>query len=123
MFLGVKILSKIKKIKSNNVEEIKSNFRQSKAAKQWLNSLGISSLKEEYPISGTPYIVDGYDPKSNTVYEYYGSFWHGSPGKRIGLNDRHPVIKTMTWKQIYERTQDRAKIIRSKGYNLVERWE
>ena len=25
------------------------------------------------------YIVDGYDSKTNTIYEFNGDFWHGNP--------------------------------------------
>ena len=31
----------------------------------------------EHRIPGTHYAVDGYDPQTHTVYEFYGCFWHG----------------------------------------------
>lgn len=46
----------------------------------WLDSLGVIirqySLKLE---SGKRYIVDGFDFRTNTVYEYNGDYWHGNP--------------------------------------------
>lgn len=32
-------------------------------------------------ISGRIFKVDGFDPIINTIYEFYGDFWHGNPKK------------------------------------------
>lgn len=33
----------------------------------------------EYKIPGTLYIADGFDPNTNTIFEFNGSFFHGDP--------------------------------------------
>lgn len=62
-----------------------SNFTTSKIARNWLNSLNIPHLRTfddpggEYVIPETKWKVDGYDEKTNTVYEFHGDYWHAHP--------------------------------------------
>ena len=72
------------------------------------------------------YRGDGYDPISNTVYEFHGCYYHGclkcnSPKK---LN----IIKQMSFEAIYNRhclRIDKLKLMEINGrrINLVEIWE
>src|SRR5208282_4262418 len=58
----------------NNISEMERN---------WLDYLQVQEeyrnivLKHDNKI----YKVDAYDPTINTVYEFYGDFWHGNPNK------------------------------------------
>lgn len=52
-------------------------YSSSYPEKCWLDSLNIQNNYRQYKIG--KYIVDGYDPNSNTVYEFYGDYWHGNP--------------------------------------------
>ena len=56
------------------------------------------------------FLVDGYEPVTNTVYEYYGCKWHGCP---CSSDDK---IK-------YNETMRKEHVIKSLGYNLVSVWE
>lgn len=65
--------------------------------------------------------VDGYNPKTNTVYEFNGDFWHGNP-QIYNASDINPVTKT-TYGELYEKTLHREKLIIDAGFNLISIWE
>jgi len=96
-----------------------ANHTSSKSATQWLNLLDIP--RREYWIPNTKYRVDGFDPKTNTVYEYLGMYWHGHPDyfnpKDINLHTNK------TFGDLYQETLDRLENIKSLGYNVVVKWE
>ena len=58
-----------------------SNNGQSKVADRWLSyiSLDIPEFVKEFRIPTTRYSADGYNPTTNTIYEFHGDFWHGNP--------------------------------------------
>lgn len=91
----------------------------SNAASSWLDALDIKI--REYRIPNTKYIVDGFDPKTNTVYEYYGKFWHGNP-KYFPPNDVNPKNK-IPYGVLYEKTLKRIERLKDLGYSVCERWE
>ena len=49
----------------------------------WLDSLNLPNDKNhrqcKIEINGRKIQVDGFDSETNTIYEYYGDFWHGNP--------------------------------------------
>ena len=59
---------------------------------------------------GNEILFDGYEPETNTVFEFYGCKWHGCP---CSTNDK---VK-------YNDTIKREKMIKSLGYNVVSVWE
>jgi len=84
---------------------------------KWLDSLSID--KRQYRIEN--FKVDGYDPKTKTIYEFYGDFWHGNPVK-FNQNDVNIITKT-TFGDLYKKTIDRERYLKSLGYNIVSIWE
>lgn len=91
----------------------------------WLNEIGLPNTREYRGvqidlIDGTT-LVDGYDPDTNTVYEFHGDFWHGNP-EQYNQNDLHPM-KNCTYGELYEKTVLKDNKIRESGYNLVTIWE
>lgn len=66
-------------------------------------------------------IVDGFDPETNTVYEFHGDFWHGNP-KVYSSVDFNQMTKC-SFGDLYQRTKDIEKLIMSAGFNLVVCWE
>lgn len=110
-----------------------SKKNHSRAALDWIrsieNSQGIMiqtarSKEGEYHIKkpdGTYYRVDGYHRESNTVYEYYGDYYHGNPSKYKADGVNTKVGKT--YGQLFKDTIDRENHIRSLGYNIVSKWE
>jgi len=66
-------------------------------------------------------VVDGYDPKTNTVYLYHGSFWHGNPEK-FPSNMIHPIRKDITMGELYQNTLLYEEKIKTAGYKLITHW-
>ncbi len=87
---------------------------------KWLDSLKIPTLIRQYKLFKN-HIVDGYDPKTNTAYQYHGIYWHGHPDF-FDQNEKHPHFKKKTFGEIYQRTLNREEAIRQAGYNLVVKW-
>jgi hypothetical protein len=67
------------------------------------------------------YKVDGLDSLTNTVYEFYGDFWHGHP-TRYNPTDVNQV-NHKTFGELYENTLYRRQQLIGAGYTLVEIWE
>lgn len=69
----------------------------------------------------TCYSVDGYEPKSKTVLEFHGDYWHGNPN----IYDPDVIQPTtkMTYGQLYERTLVKESKLKSMGYGYVCIWE
>lgn len=65
--------------------------------------------------------VDAYVPETNTIYEYYGDFWHGNP-EIYNQDDINPRNKK-TYGALYQETKIKKRFIISAGYNLIEIWE
>lgn len=68
--------------------------------------------------------MDGYDPMTKTVYEFYGCEFHGC--KNCKPNNRH--VKTFhhpdrTVEEIHQATEQKTRLIRAAGYAVVEMWE
>lgn len=89
----------------------------------WLNFYSIKKENRQkiIIINNKTYKVDGFDPNTNTIYEFFGDFWHGNPNKFL-KNDINPINKK-TFGELYENTIQRIKIFESAGYNLVYIWE
>lgn len=94
---------------------------RSKAEKEWLKSLNIDDLRCSYFLPDLKYNVDGYSPKSHTVYEFYGDFWHANPHV-FDHALKHPKLKG-TYGDVYSRTIEREKKIIQSGYTVVSIWE
>jgi hypothetical protein len=90
---------------------------------KWLNHLNIDFKYRQFRIKINDKLskLDGYDPGTNTVYEFYGDFWHGNP-KIFDQNEIQPIMN-MTYGYLYERTMKREKILIDNGYNIVSIWE
>lgn len=99
------------------------NIHTSKIEKKWLKSLGIPTLIQQYKIPNLNFTVDGFDPVTNTIYEFYGDYWHGNPNKFVAdkINTRTP--KQKTFGQLYNDTITRETILEDAGYNIVSVWE
>ena len=97
----------------------------SKSETAWLNNLGIPNDKEHrqvtIKIGKKKYRVDGFDPKTNTVYEFDGDFFHGNQSL-YKKEDINPVTKT-TFGKLYEKTCNKHRQIKEAGYNLITIWE
>lgn len=59
---------------------------------------------DEVQIPGTKYKVDGFCKETNTIYEFMGGLFHSDPRVYRNQNETHPLKKTYTHKQIYDKT-------------------
>jgi hypothetical protein len=92
---------------------------QSIKALMWLSQ--VSELKYEYKLPSLNYTVDGFDEKTNTVYEYYGDFWHGNP-EVFEAEKMNPITHTR-YGELYDATMIREEAIKKAVYNLITIWE
>jgi len=70
------------------------------------------------------YLVDGYDPTTQTVYEFHGCLWHGCPNCFPGQRDRYPICHMdRTLREVYEATCRKHDLLRQRGYHLQIQWE
>lgn len=65
--------------------------------------------------------ADGYDPATNTVYEYYGDFWHGNPKiyKAMDINNHN----NKSFGFLYDKTIEKENMILRSGFKLITVWE
>ena len=77
--------------------------------------------EKEVLIDNKKYRFDGYCEKNNTVYEFYGDFWHGNP-KLYNSEYYHPLNK-VKFGDLYNKTLSREELIKNNGYNLINIWE
>lgn len=87
----------------------------------WLDSLGVPVRQHSLILAGIRISVDGFDPETNTVYEFWGDFWHGNPSK-YALEDINPKNQK-TFRELYEATLRKRELLLSNGFRLVEMWE
>lgn len=90
---------------------------------KWLDEQGVSSLVRQHSmfIDKKLYKVDGYDPKTNTIYEFLGDYWHGNPAV-FKEEARHPLIKK-TYGELYVNTMKRISTLIENGYKVNYIWE
>ncbi len=109
--------------------EIRQSYKQSYKAIQWLDSIMKSenihiqhSLNGgEYQIPNTKYKADGYCKETNTVYEFYGDYWHGNP--EVYDSELMNESTNCTMNELYQKTIEREQKIRELGYELISIWE
>jgi hypothetical protein len=94
---------------------------------EWLNSFENINIQHalnggEYKIPSTKYKADGYDPTTNTIYEFYGDVFHGNLTVFNPDDQCHP-FSTQTALQLNIKTILREDAIKSLGYNIVSIWE
>lgn len=98
-------------------------MQSSKVERAWLRSLRITGLKKQANLkgkSGAYYCVDGYDPKTKTVYELNGGFWHGDP-KKYRPEEINPK-NGVSFGELYRKTMEREEDLKRAGFKLVVKW-
>lgn len=97
-------------------------YNTSKTANAWLDSLNVDMLDRERVIyiNNIKYKVDAYVSSTNTIYEYFGYFWHGHPDKfsHEKINPKNKV----PFKTLYDITLNRIENIKSAGFNIIYCW-
>lgn len=112
-------------------EHLKSKYGCPSCAK-YATSIGEKLWISRFDITDTQYRiitdksfvkVDGYDSKTNTIYEYLGNYWHGHPtansSRLSGINGNNKMLFT----ELFRLTEDRFRLLKSLGYNILYVWE
>jgi G:T-mismatch repair DNA endonuclease (very short patch repair protein) len=100
---------------------IKASYSTSYTANQWLDSLGITNREYQWHTENKRLKSDGYDPDTNTIYEFHGDYWHGNPN--IFAAEIYNESTDCIMGELYRRTKLREEEILNLGYNLVVMWE
>ena len=81
----------------------------------WKQSKLAHKIIREYRLG--PYYVDGYVKETNTVYEFFGCFFHGCDDENCKYNankcrfDNIPKLNDKTLDQVYRETKERVSLI------------
>lgn len=89
----------------------------------WLDSLNVEKCNREVWIfiDGKRIKVDGFDPSTNTIYEFWGDYWHGNPNV-YNADDLNSHNK-QKFGDLFNSTVNRIKLIENAGYTLTHIWE
>lgn len=98
----------------------KCNPKSSRAEQRWLISQGVPEEYWQYKIPGSRLEADGYDPRTNTIYEFDGDFFHGNP--KLYNPQEVNQVSGKAFGELYEATLARRQAIRNLGYKLVWIW-
>jgi len=97
----------------------------SKDETEWLDSIKIPNDKQHrqvvIKVENKHFRVDGFDPNTNTVYEFLGDYWHGNPTV-FDPKSIHPKRK-ITYEDLYIKTIEKFNLLKKANYNLVYIWE
>ena len=103
----------------------------SKSSIKWLNDIMIKEniFIQHADNNGEKIVIlnnrkikfDGYCEATNTVFEYFGDFFHGNPSI-YNFTDINPLNKK-TYGELYEETLKRVELIKNNNYNLITMWE
>ena len=63
--------------------------------------------------------VDGYEPESNTIFQYHGCKWHGCPCRK----ERNSLEEELIAEQRYAKTIELEKKMKEQGFEIVSVWE
>lgn len=102
---------------------VKCGVSVSRKEIKWINSFNNSNIKTQHPIkiNNKKYNVDGFDNTTNTIYEFYGDFWHGNPNKYKSYDINHMNGKSFGY--LYSKTISRENELKLAGFNIVNIWE
>lgn len=98
-------------------------YNISKLETMWLNYIGVPSMyhNQKIIIDDIVYKVDAFDPETNTIYEFYGDYWHGNPA-RFAHNDVNKRNK-QAFGLLYNNTIEREQKLKNAGFNIIVIWE
>lgn len=89
----------------------------------WLDKLGVPQhlRSKSLKINNKRIKPDAYDPETNTIYEFYGDFYHGHPDF-FNPDEINPISKK-SYRELYNKTIEKERLILNAGYNLITIWE
>lgn len=74
--------------------------------------------------SAEEYFVDGFDERTNTVYEFFGCYYHGCKNCfKTNRSVRRNCHLDRTVQEVYEANLSKSEMLRWAGYTIVGKWE
>lgn len=86
-----------------------------------LDKFGIKERSKVIILFGKTYVVDGFDPRTNTIYEVNGGFFHGDL-RQYRPSDINPLCKK-TYAQLNYETRAKYQIWKNCGFKIFYMWE
>ena len=71
----------------------------------------------------TMYFVDGYDPETNTVYEFHGCLYHGCPSCYPLRDVKNYAAPDRTVQELFNATEAKRMALLQAGFTVIELWE
>ena len=101
----------------------KCTSRMSNMEVKWMDMLLIPQewRQQTIKVSNRSCFVDAFDSATNTIYEFYGDFWHGNPVTHIYNDINHCSKKTFG--ELYSKTINRENFLKKNGFNIISIWE
>lgn len=99
----------------------KLGIRISKFQLDVYNSLDKNKWLLEYPIPGTIFTTDIYNPETKEIIECYGDYWHCNPKKYS--KDFYHKRAHKSAKDIWKKDKMREKELQKLGYKMKIIWE
>ena len=65
--------------------------------------------------------IDGFEPESNTIFQYHGCKWHGCPCRK--RKERNSLEEERSAEQRYAKTIELEKKMKEQGFKIVSVWE
>jgi hypothetical protein len=97
----------------------------SKMGTEWLDELHVPNDPQHrevlLKIGKRRFKADGFISSNNTVYEFYGDYFHGNPD--IFDSTQNSGLGGKTYGELYTATIEREDIIRNQGYSIISIWE
>lgn len=97
----------------------------SNKCRAWLASLDIPDDREHREVLirvGTRrFYADGFDSKTNTIYEFLGDYFHGNP-KKYKARSKNKLNKK-TFGRLYKEWLEKETLLKEAGYNIICIWE
>ena len=71
----------------------------------------------------TMYFVDGYDPVSNTIYEFNGCLYHGCPSCYPNRDVKNYAAPDRTAQELFNATEAKRMALLNAGFTVIALWE
>ncbi|XP_055388005.1 uncharacterized protein LOC129616406 [Condylostylus longicornis] len=87
---------------------------------EFKNQASCGKIKYEYDLPDCNFTVDGFNPNTNTVYEFLGCFYHGCEDCFF---DRNLVVHGYKMQARFENAMCKIAVLKQSGYNVCCEWE
>ena len=74
-------------------------------------------------IGGKKFFLDGYEPKTRTIFQYHGCKWHGCPCQKSGSSEQSSKERNSLDEKKYSKTIELQEKMKEQGFKLFSVWE